>query len=246
MTIKEMHELFRVLGQQMGMQKVRGILPESIDILLYTSIVRCVRQIITSNVTSNFGNVVATQKNKISVINALRTLYVEKEIDIEYEDEDETSPIKRSLFYDFDVFSIIDCNVSYNEEEPYKYISTRLLEPNLVDEAERDYLLRPTAKHPIVTIISTEDNYKDEELDKTGTLIEYKFYTGDSKPNRIKSSFIKYPAKVKYDEDDSKCVHCDLPVHLHHMVVEEAVKIYFQSVNLTSGSDNNSQQTNKN
>lgn len=272
MTTPEMHELFRVLGQQMGMQKVRGILPASIDILLNTSIVHCVRQIITSNVTTNFGNVVAIQKNKISVINALRTLYVEKETDINYETETHTedgeektrlvvnNPVNVEAFYNFDIFSIIDCSVSYDEKEegdesPYKYISTRLIEPNLIEETERDYLLRPTYKFPVATIVEVKENYPNPEEDESseeseaevGTGIVYNLYTNNNKPTRIKSSFIKYPRKVYYDEQGNNHVHCDLPVHLHHIVVEEAVKLYFQSVSLTSGDSNNeSQQNNKN
>lgn len=271
MTIQEMHELFRVLGQQMGMQKVRAIMPESIDNLLNTSIVHCVRQIITSNVTTNFGNIVATQKNKISVINALRTLYTEREIDVEYETEeylDEnnepqtrdiiTNPVVVEGFYNFDIFSFIDCNISYDEESPYKYISARLVEPNLIGDVEQDYLLRPTHKYPVATIVSTKDNYikeeSNEELEEPeepsteiGTLIVYNLYTGNSKPTRIKASFIKYPVKVHYDETAENCIDCDLPIHLHHFIVEEAVKLYLQSVNLTSGSDNtNSEQNNKN
>lgn len=266
MTIQEMHELFRVLGQQMGMQKVRGILPESIDAVINTSIAHCVRQIITSNVTANFGNVVAIQKNKISVINALRTLYIEKELNIEYDSEEEeevVSPIVKSLFYDFDIFSFIDCNVSYTAAAPYKYVSTRLIEPNLISEVERDYLLRPNSKFPVATIVSTVDKYKKiipseyytdsegnpavtEETTKIGTLIEYNFYTGNSKPTRVKASFIKYPKVVKLSEDEEECVDCDLPIHLHHMVVEEAVRLYLQSVHLTSGNSNSNQQQDKN
>ena len=34
MTIQEMHNTFRVLSQQMGLQLVRGISSESIDIFL--------------------------------------------------------------------------------------------------------------------------------------------------------------------------------------------------------------------
>ena len=269
MTIKEMHELFRVLGQQMGMQKVRGILPESIDILLNTSIVHCVRQIITSNVTTNFGNIVATQRNKISAINALRTLYIEKETDIDYETETYTedgeekvrsiitNPVNVEAFYNFDIFSIIDCSISYDEKEegdesPYKYISTRLIEPNLVEETERDYLLRPTYKFPVATVIEVKENYtKPEENESSeeaevGTGIVYNLYTDNNKPTRIKASFLKYPVKVHYSDNAEQCVDCNLPIHLHHAVVEEAVRLYFQSVNLTSGSSNDeSQQNNK-
>lgn len=244
-----MHELFRVLGQQMGMQKVRGILPESIDVLLYASAVHCVRQIITSNVTTNFGNIVAIQKNKISVINALRTLYVEEERDIAYSGG--AYPIELDAFYkDLNVFSIIDCMVGYSENSSVKYVFSRLIESNLIDNVLNDYLLRPSDKYPVVTITSTEDNYKNEipggEYEQ-GTRIKYNIYADDSKVSFLKTSFIKYPAKVHLDEqDDNKNVDCDLPIHLHHMVVEEAVNLYLQSVHFTSGSNNNSQETNKN
>ena len=39
MNIAEMHNVFRTLGQQMGMQLNRGILPESIDIYLNEAII---------------------------------------------------------------------------------------------------------------------------------------------------------------------------------------------------------------
>ena len=34
MDISQMHEMFRTVGQQVGMQDVRAILPESIDIFI--------------------------------------------------------------------------------------------------------------------------------------------------------------------------------------------------------------------
>lgn len=263
-----MHELFRVLGQQMGMQKVRAILPESIDVLLNTSIVHCVRQITNSNVTTNFGNIVAIQKNKVSVINALRTLYTEREVNISYDTEtyqdenDETqtrdivlNPVVVEAFYDFDIFYLLDCNISYDEDSPYNYIAARLIEPNLIGEVERDYLLRPTKKFPAVTIVNVIENTDEPEESETseesestkGTVIDYNIYSGNNKPSKLKVSFIKYPAKVKFSETETERVDCDLPVHFHHMIVEEAVRLYLQSVYTTSGGLNaNSEQQNNN
>ena len=43
MNIAEMHNVFRTLGQQMGMQLNRGILPESIDIYLNEAIIEKVQ-----------------------------------------------------------------------------------------------------------------------------------------------------------------------------------------------------------
>lgn len=249
MTVSEMHELFRVLGQQMGMQKVRGILPESIDVLLYASAVHCVRQIITSNVTTNFGNVVAIQKNKISVINALRTLYVEKETNIDYDAGDIPDPVVVDAFYkNFSVFSIVDCIVGYADESHTKYAFSRFVEPNLIDNTLNDYLLRPSSKYPVVTVTIADDNYKNTtpEGSEYGSRIVYNIYTDGNKPTKLKTSFIKYPAKIHLAETSDDNVDCDLPVHLHNMVVEEAVNLYLQSVHITSSSNNNFQENNKN
>ena len=45
MDILAMHEMFRVLGQQMGLERVRGILEESIDVYLNAAIKETVAKI---------------------------------------------------------------------------------------------------------------------------------------------------------------------------------------------------------
>lgn len=81
MNIPEMHSYFRQYAQQMGMQIVRGILPEQIDILLNTSIIDTVNQIIRENV--GISNDRVTRDNaKISQLNAIRPLYRVKEIEL--------------------------------------------------------------------------------------------------------------------------------------------------------------------
>lgn len=74
MTISEMHTYFRQYAQQMGMQNVRAILPEQIDILINTSISDTINQIIRENVGATSDRVV-TDNSKIGSINALRSLY---------------------------------------------------------------------------------------------------------------------------------------------------------------------------
>ena len=49
MNISEMHVWFRQYAQQMGMQNVRAILPEQIDLLINTSILDTVNQVIKEN-----------------------------------------------------------------------------------------------------------------------------------------------------------------------------------------------------
>lgn len=74
MKIPEMHVMFRQYAQQMGMQNIRAILPEQIDLLLNTSIIDVVNQIIKENIGITNDRVI-TDNSKIGQINALRSLY---------------------------------------------------------------------------------------------------------------------------------------------------------------------------
>jgi len=76
-----MHKLFRELGQQMGLQNVRAIIPEEIDILLNTSISDYVNNIIQSNV-NNVTDKVTGDNAKVSQINALHTLYKRADLNL--------------------------------------------------------------------------------------------------------------------------------------------------------------------
>ena len=74
MNIAEMHVWFRQYAQQMGMQNVRAILPEQIDILINTSISDVVNQLIRENI-GVVNDRVVTDNAKLNQINALRSLY---------------------------------------------------------------------------------------------------------------------------------------------------------------------------
>lgn len=69
-----MHIMFRQYAQQMGMQNVRAILPEQIDLLLNTSQMDAVNQIIKENIGITNDRVI-TDNSKVGQINALRSLY---------------------------------------------------------------------------------------------------------------------------------------------------------------------------
>lgn len=74
MTTPEMHVMFRQYAQQMGMQNNRAILPEQIDLLINTSIMDSVNEIIKQNIGITNDRVI-TDNSKIGQINALRSLY---------------------------------------------------------------------------------------------------------------------------------------------------------------------------
>ena len=94
MNIPEMHVWFRQYAQQMGLQNVRAILPEQIDLVINTSITDIVNQIITQNIGVTNDRII-TDNSKIGQINALRSLYKVLLIDSRNFDKDDTSFIKR-------------------------------------------------------------------------------------------------------------------------------------------------------
>jgi hypothetical protein len=65
----------------MGMQNVRAILPEQIDVLINTAISDMVNQLVRENVGIRNDRVI-TDNSKIGQINALRSLYKVKELDM--------------------------------------------------------------------------------------------------------------------------------------------------------------------
>lgn len=81
MNIQEMHVMFRQYAQQMGMQNIRVVLPEQIDLLINTSINDIVNQLVRSSV-GVVNDRIVTDNSKIQQINSLRTLYKVQDIDI--------------------------------------------------------------------------------------------------------------------------------------------------------------------
>lgn len=75
MTVHEMHNTFRVLGQQMGLQLIRGILPESIDIFINDAINGLARTVIQAGVRTVIQEKAETQAQTMSPVNMFRTLY---------------------------------------------------------------------------------------------------------------------------------------------------------------------------
>ena len=90
MTAPEMHVMFRQYAQQMGMQNVRAILPEQIDLLLNTSTMDTVNEIIKQNIGITNDRII-TDNSKIGQINALRSLYTVAIIDMSPSDPNSVS-----------------------------------------------------------------------------------------------------------------------------------------------------------
>lgn len=213
MTILEMHEMFRVLGQRMGLERVRGILEESIDVCLNDAINEIVDNVIKSNVQTVYKDKITIQDNPISPVNGVSTLY--KEVDKNGSIESD-SPVVLTVE---DIRYIYGFSVAYPGNTVYK--QCRLIEPDRVEITLSDYCSRASKEYPIVTVVDVNE--------KTG---EYTIrpYTDGNRVSSIRMKYIKNPVKVSLEEE----VDCDLPEHLHKDVVEVAVTKYLQSVGSTT------------
>lgn len=206
MTIEEMHKLFRTLGQQMGMQLIRAILPESIDDYLNDSIIELTRNIIISNVQTVYKDKVTTQNNSISGLNSIGTLIKQFEFQPIPENNkiDLKSEIEDCMFYTS--FVTTYGTISY---------SARIIENDKVHSVLNDYCNKASKEYPVITYIGDD---------------VFKLYCGDTSPESLLINYIKIPNTVSLNKN----VSCDLPEHLHHQVVENAVNKFFQSVGSTT------------
>ena len=231
MDVKEMHELFRLLGQQMGIERVRGILPHSIDGYLNAAIIDIVNNLLRVNTQESLVRAnrykILPQESLLTPVNSLSTLYKEENLSLKSISDDNTELItfksKDKILY------LYDFVINYEGDGRYRHC--RFIEPNKVEETLDDYLNRASRRYPIITVVSVDES-KDE----------YKFevYCGQHLYiENLKLRYIKVPNTVKFDVDSnnnltSNAVNCDLPIHLHKDIVELAVQKYFSSVGSTT------------
>lgn len=217
MDISQMHEMFRTIGQQVGIQDVRGILPESIDIFLNVSIVEKARSIVMENTKTAFPNRVSIQNNFVSPINALRTLYRRKEIAI----TDITKNVQLGQLDNVFLYTSFAIRYNNNDSE-YK---CRFIDGDKLEETLNDVLNSASWDYPICSMFNDENNSEYLKI-----FINSKSYT----PNTIIIKYIANPAIVRYSRNENERVNCDLPDYLHSEIVELAVSKFFKSVAATS------------
>lgn len=222
MNIHEMHILFRTLGQQMGMQLIRGILPESIDDFINDAINMKIRSILIENTTEKNNNKLLIN-NKASTINSLRTLCCKsKQIDNTKEDD--------KYIYSFNlenVFVYTSFSVKYNEIN--KVYNCRIINNDDLENTLNDYCNSASFDYPIISIYNNENNSI------------FELYVNNNKftPKEFYINYIKIPNKVKWNTDINESVNCDLPDYLHNEIVEIAVNKFQQSINIDTNNTNN-------
>ena len=241
MTIREMHVMFRQYAQQMGMQNVRAILPEQIDLLINNSISDVINQVITQNIGTTNDRVI-TDNSKLNQINALKSLYkvwkgkvtlgtaktnyiASYELPINafknggtYNNDGVNS---NSISYIY----IVDLSISYKKDSDFvsNIFPIRIIDDMYLADVVNDFILHPTFRSPVATV---HDNTIELYIDKPDSSTPpFKFQGCDV--NEIRLSYIAKPSQVKFLEDVSGTnVDCDLPEYLHVDIVKHAVELY--------------------
>lgn len=258
MTIEEMHVWFRQNAQQMGLQNVRAILPEQIDLLLNTSIYDTVNQIIQQNIGITNDRII-TDNSKIGQINALRTLYKVIEVAIvlpkgESLEVGKTLPFTgvNSPIYKysgdiagfnlsaktnpFTYLYLVDFSIDYGKPKSGDSVvgdefTSNLYPVRLIDDAYLADSLNDFILRPrLRSPLAVIYNGKmDLYIDKS---IDGKgtFVEGLQARN-LRISYIAKPAVVRYAADiGGENVDCDLPEYLHNDICKHAIDLYRTSM----------------
>ena len=267
MTIAEMHIWFRQYAQQMGMQNVRAILPEQIDLLINSSITDTVNQVITQNIGVTNDRVI-TDNSKIGQINALRSLYKVKKVQAipGSGSSSTTSPFVKGeetnilrMYADiknfdnggsgtdgkFDYLYLVDLSINYSDlNSPSgsptivtNYFPIRLIDDAYLADTLNDSILSPRLRTPVAVIYNDQ---LDIYIDKliSGKLPE------NLNPYKLRVSYIAKPAKVAYKSDlGGTDINCDLPEYMHVDILKHAVDLYRIAI---SGALSASQQAEQN
>lgn len=267
MTIAEMHVWFRQYAQQMGMQNVRAILPEQIDLLINSSITDTINQVITQNIGITNDRVI-TDNSKIGQINALRSLYKVKTVQAlpGAGESSTTTPFIKGeethilrMYADiknfdnggsestgkFDYLYLVDLAINYSDLRNStgsptiltNYFPVRLIDDAYLADTLNDFVLRPRLRTPVAVLYNDQLDIYIDNL-TSGKLPE------NLNPYKLRVSYIAKPAVVAYKSDlGGTDINCDLPEYMHVDILKHAVDLYRIAV---SGALSASQQAEQN
>lgn len=247
MDISEMHKMFRQYAQQMGMQNVRAILPEQIDLLINNSISDTINQVITQNIGITNDRVIS-DASKLNQINALKSLYkvwkgsiseatvkgkektnyiisfrlplINFKTTGSYTDDNDSSTAINFLY-------AVDLSINYKKKDFITNVfPVRIIDDQFVADVVNDFVLAPKMRSPVASI---HDNLIELYIDKSDAKPEdgQAFTFRGVSINELRFSYIAKPAIVRFAEDvDGTNVDCDLPEYMHVDIVKHAVELY--------------------
>lgn len=227
-----MHVLFRQLAQQMGLQNVRGILPDQIDLLLNTSILDILKQIIQTNIGLTNQNGLVTN-SKIGQINSLRNLYSTS-------DDIVLSQSSANIFWttldDTKYFLIDNAEIYYGKknQEGSVQMRTNVFNIRLVDKGVyanviNDSILGPKLNSPVGYYLNGKFNVitkLEKDLDSCV----------------IRVNYIKKPCIVNISTNTSS----DMPEQHHNDIVRRAVELYLASIGIGQRQERRENNNNNN
>lgn len=164
MTRDEMITAFRVYGQQIGMQKMRNILDEEIDVFLNSAVIEKIRQVLGTNVNAQFADKVSIQQNSVSPINYVRTLVKSNILSIK--SNIAVTPENVNIMY------ILGVTVDGHK--------ARFIEPVDIENTINDYCNSPSKEYPIFTFIDNSFKVYNNEPIINEVILKYIEY-----PNKI-------------------------------------------------------------
>ena len=242
-----MHKMFRQYAQQMGMQNVRAILPEQIDLLINNSISDTINQVITQNIGITNDRVIS-DASKLNQVNALKSLYKvwkgsianattkgkeKTNYIISFQlpllnfktngsyTEDNVSSTAISFLY------AVDLSINYKKADFITNVfPIRIVDDQFVADVVNDFVLAPKMRSPVASI---HDNLIELYIDKADSKPENNqpFTFKGVSINELRFSYIAKPAIVRFAEDvDGTNVDCDLPEYMHVDIVKHAVELY--------------------
>lgn len=234
MKIDEMHLMFRQYAQQMGMQYVRAILPEQIDLFINNAISDAINEVITTNIAETTDRVI-TDNSKLGQTNAFRKLYKVVEVGSDANGLSKESAFTLKYSYDMTANAtlydqvaqkdkylyLVDVSVNYKKGDfTTNWFPVRIIDDSKLSDVLNDFILSPRLRSPASVIYNnTMDVYIDRL--KNGKL------PNDMELNKFRISYLSMPATVKYVADlNSENVDCDLPDYMHVDIVKHAVDLY--------------------
>jgi len=257
MTIAEMHVWFRQYAQQMGMQNVRAILPEQIDILINTSITDTVNQVIAKHIAVT-GNRGIIDNAKLGQVNSLSYLYKVITVNaVPLQVAEPGQPFvadKNHSIYSqsayivyftqalngFSYLYLVDFAIEYfdSNDNLTNWFPVRIVEDEFLADALNDFILKPKVSSPIIVV---HNDKVDLYIDKATYEDDIIHLPHNVKPSRLRVSYIDKPAVVEYNKTNpSASVDCDLPEYMHVDILKHAVDLYRIAVN--NGTYGNQQQ----
>ena len=254
MNIEKMHEVFRTLGQQKGMQLVRAILPEEIDVYINDAITEktCTEILKSINYSVQFaGNV---NVSKMTNINMFKSLYRNARFKLSEESNDGlvayynsdngyyeiTVPtidvggvVKTSLQseeYCINPMLYLSFALEYDDKSRGRSTNCRIISEDEVENTMNDYCNRASKDYPIVTLLGTPK--VEDLLEKDANVYNEQLRIYTNKPNcsvkYLNIKYIKKPNIVNYN----KKIDCDLAEYSHYEIVEKAVEKFLKSINI--------------